>query len=346
MKKDIKLPSLIAEIGCNFVGDLNRAKMLSELAIKSGADYLKYQFFTGKNLINEKYYSQVLQTNGKNVIQAIDKIQLSQTDYEKLFVFNEENGYPWGTSFFSYDDAVVFFEKFSFSKLKTFSFIKIASGETTDFVLLDYLSKLNKELKLPIIISTGISTDKEIKKTISFFKNQSSIYLLHCIVEYPVKTVSLNLNRIKYLRKKFNLISGFSDHSLSITPTVLSIFLGAEIIEKHFTDNRNNIEADNPMSMLPDEFLEIKYYMNNLDKIKGDGKLIISEKEFKELTYARKGLYAKNKINKGDIIKKDNIISQRPNLGYNDAKNYFKIVNKKAIKDIEENEPITLSDIN
>ncbi len=346
MKKDIKLPSLIAEIGCNFTGNLNRAKMLCQLAIKSGADYLKFQFFTGKNLINEKYYSQVLQIDGKNVIQAIDKIQLSQTDYEKLFIFNEKNGYKWGTSFFSYDDAVVFFEKFNFNKLKTFSFIKIASGETTDFVLIDYLSDINKELKLPIIISTGISTDKEIKKIISFFKNQSSIYLLHCIVEYPVKTISLNLSRIKYLRKKFNLISGFSDHSLSITPTILSLFLGAKIIEKHFTDDRNNNEADNPISMLPNEFLEIKNAINNIDKIKGNGKLIISEKEFKELTYARKGLYAKNKIHKGEILKKEDIISQRPNLGYNDAKNYFNILNKKAIKDIEVNEPLSLSDFN
>jgi N,N'-diacetyllegionaminate synthase len=345
MKVKLSTPALIAEIGCNFAGSIERAIFLSQLAIKSGADYLKYQFFSAENLLNEKYYLKALGVENPNIINDINLLQLSSDDYEKLFYSNEKNGYRWGVSYFSVEDAKIFFEEKKFQKLKGFSFLKIASGEITDYPLLEYLSKVNKELNLPVIISTGISSDKEIKKAISFFRNKSNIYLLHCIVEYPVQTKVLNLNRIKYLQKKFNTESGFSDHILSTTYTILSLFFGAKIIEKHFTDSRNNKYADNPISMEPEEFLEIKNAINNFKNILGDGKLIISEKEIKELTYARKGLYASKNLNKNKTIQSSDIVSRRPNLGINDSKYYFNIINKKLNKDINQGEPITLSDI-
>ncbi|NMC66945.1 MAG: hypothetical protein GYA61_01840 [Spirochaetales bacterium] len=345
MKSKLSTPALIAEIGCNFAGSLQRAITLSELAIKSGADYLKYQFFSAENLINEKYYLKTLGIENTNIINEINSLQLSKDNYEKLFYSNEENGYKWGISFFSVEDAKVFFEEKDFHKLKTFSFLKIASGEITDYPLLEYLSKVNRELKLPIIISTGISIDKEIKKVISFFKNQSTIYLLHCIVEYPVQTKELNLNRINYLQKKFDVESGFSDHSLSTIWAILSLFFGAKIIEKHFTDSRDNKFADNPISMQPSEFLEIKNAINNMKNIFGDGKLKISEKEIKELTYARKGLYASKNLGKNQVLRPSDLISRRPNFGKNDSKYYFQLINKKLNKDIKKEDPITLSDI-
>lgn len=344
-KIELKRPSLIAEIGCNFAGSLDRAKFLSRLAIESGADYLKYQFFTGKNLINSKYYSKVLNIDANEVIKTINSIQLTFDQYENLFNFNEENSFNFGVSFFSLDDAMEFFEKRNFANFKTFSFIKIASGEVTDLPLLKYIADINKKLRLPIIISTGISSDKEIKKTLSFFnKKLYGIYLLHCIVEYPVETKILNLNRIKVLAKKFKVDAGFSDHSLSIIPSIISLFFGAKVIEKHFTDSRENKTADNPISMMPSEFIEIKNVISNYNNFYGTGNLIISQKEFKELTYARKGLYAAKKISKGSLLTPSDICSLRPNLGFNDAKIYFKLINKKSKKDIEEGEPLSLND--
>lgn len=339
----LKKPSLIAEIGCNFSGSLDRAKFLSKLAIESGADYLKYQFFTGENLINSKYYSQVLNVDANEVIKTLNSIQLTFDDYEKLFNFNEENGFNFGVSFFSVEDAKEFFEKRNFARFKTFSFMKIASGEVTDLPLSEYISKINKDLRLPIIISTGISTDKEIRQILSFFnKKIYEVFLLHCIVEYPVETKILNLERIKKLSKKFKLNTGFSDHSISTIPSIISLFFGAKVIEKHFTDSRENKTADNPISMTPSEFLQIKNAIQNYKDFFGTGNLIISQKEFKELTFARKGLYAAKKISKGSKLLPSDICSLRPNLGYNDAKLYFNFLNKKSKKDIEEGEPLSL----
>ncbi|MEJ5272534.1 MAG: N-acetylneuraminate synthase family protein [Spirochaetota bacterium] len=345
MKNKLLTPSLIAEIGCNFNGSLERAIFLSDLAIKSGADYLKYQFFSAENLINKEYYTKVLQLDNPNIISEINMLQLSSDEYKNLFLFNEKNGYKWGVSFFSVEDAKIFFEENKFQNFRNFAFIKIASGEITDYPLLEYLSKINKGLRLPVIISTGISNNKEIKKAITFFKKNCNIYLLHCIVEYPIQTDELNLSRIKYLNKKFKAEAGFSDHSLSIIPSILSLFFGSKIIEKHFTDSRNNKSADNPISMQPEEFIEIKKAINNIKKIYGDGKLKISQKELKELTYARKGLYASKELAKNMILTSNDIISRRPNLGRNDSKYYFKIINKKLNKDIKAGEPITLSDV-
>ncbi|MFN3411311.1 MAG: N-acetylneuraminate synthase family protein [Exilispira sp.] len=345
MKKGIKLPSIIAEIGCNFNGSLQRALKLSELAIENGADYLKYQFFYGNNLINEKYYKKVLNLNSDKLVESINAIQLKIDEYEKLFSFNETNQFNWGVSFFSIEDAKIFFEDKKFHNFNTFSFIKIASGEITDYPLLEYLSCINKKLNLPIIISTGISKDSEIKRSIKFFKNSGEIYLLHCIVEYPIQTKELNLNRINRLHKKFGFTPGFSDHSLSIIPSIISLFFGSKIIEKHFTDNRDDKSADNPISILPEELKELKDFLKIYHKFAGNGKLKISDKELHELTYARKGLYASKKISKDSIISPMDISSRRPNLGYNDACLFYKFINKKAKVDIEKDEPLNLSQL-
>ncbi len=345
MIKNLSIPSLIAEIGCNFAGSLERAKFLSKLAIDSGADYLKYQFFNAENLINLSSYLKVLSLDNTNLIKEINSLQLNEKQYLNLFNFNDENGYRWGSSFFSVEDAKLFFEKYQFQDFKTFSFIKIASGEITDIPLLDYLSRINKNLHYPVIISTGIATDREIKKAISFFKGFCEIYLLYCIVEYPVQSKEMNLKRIKYLKKKFKVETGFSDHSISIVPSIISLSYDAKIIEKHFTDSRENKEADNPISMLPEEFVQIKNAMKNYPYYHGDGRLKISEKEYKELTYARKGLYASQKIEKNSLIKPEYIVSRRPNLGNNDVQLYYKIINKKAIKIIEKDQHITVKDV-
>ncbi len=267
MEKRLKTPSLIAEIGLNFAGSLLNAKNLSSLAIQSGADYLKYQFFYAENLLNLKYYSKVLNLNNENLIDDINSLQLNLQDYDNLFKFNEENNFLWGCSFFSVEDAKIFFEDKNFYKYNTFSFIKIASGELTDYPLLDYLGYINKNLNLPVIISTGIAQDEEIRKAISFFKGFCKIFLLHCIVEYPIQTNDLNLKRIKYLSKKFKVESGFSDHSIFTYPAILSLLYGSKIIEKHFTDCRNNKSADNPISTEPEELKQIKYAIKNLQNL-------------------------------------------------------------------------------
>jgi sialic acid synthase SpsE len=343
--RNIKTPCLIAEIGLNHCGSLKRAENLTALAFENGADLVKYQYFSPSFLINEPYYNMAMGSSDNHVIQTLEKLQLNKSDFIDLVKFNDENDFRWGTSFFSYEDVDDFFRTDSLINSKTFSFIKVASGEITDYPMLESLALYNKNLNLPVIISCGLSTTNEIKRALSFFRKDALCYLLHCIVEYPVVSDNLNLSRIKYLSKRFNLVSGFSDHSLTTSTAILSLYFGSKIVEKHFTDSRELKEADNAISMEPKDFKEISYFLKNFEKVRGNPKGSLSEKEVKELTYARKGIYSKDNIKKDNLINKNCLTTQRPNLGSNDAKLYYQITNKKAKKDINKGDPINRQDI-
>ena len=222
--------------------------------------------------------------------------------------------------------------------IKKTDFIKIPSGEITNLKLLNFLSKHNKK----IILSTGMANIKEINKAIKILTkyglDKSKISLLHCISDYPAKIKNINLASIKFLKEKYKIKVGFSDHTKSINVPSLAVLAGASIIEKHFTLNKLLKGPDHKASLNPIEFKNGKS-SKRPETILGDEEKKVNVAEKKNLIYVRKSLVAKKKINKGEKFNEKNLTVKRPGDGIC-ASNYLNYLNKIAKKNYKINEKI------
>ncbi|MCX8058135.1 MAG: N-acetylneuraminate synthase family protein [Spirochaetes bacterium] len=324
---------LIAEIGLNHCGDINRAINLINKAINSGADYIKFQYFKSENLFNFNEYKKLLNLNDI-FNNKIDKLLLNDQDFIKTINYCITNNIRFGISFFSKIDIInisnLYYKIFEKNLFSHISFLKIASGEVNDVPLLEEYLKISLKFNIPILISVGATSDSEISFLLKFFKKiKNNIVLLHCRIKYPADFDNFNLCRIEYLRKKFKVKTGLSDHSIGIEIPLLSLKYKPEFIEKHFTDSREIKQADNPISSNEDEFRIIKNFILKYDSINGDGKFNLLENEKNELKYARKGIYLNKNKQLNEKIDDNDIITLRPNLFFNDAFNYKRAINKK-----------------
>jgi|SRR3972149_2851221 len=218
---------------------------------------------------------------------------------------------------------------------------KIGSGDILDFVMLDYIRKTNK----PIILSSGMHTLDELRQSYKFLATkQIDISILHCVSEYP--TMQPNLLTIPFLKKEFNKTKiGYSSHYVGIDDAITAIYLGAEIIEKHFTLNRNFWGSDHKVSLLPNEFKKMILYIKNknfnlLNKnLYGNYGKFLFKGEKKYIKIFEKGLYAYQNISKGQIIYDDMICSMRSkNRAF--SNNYNKIINSIANKNYKKYDKI------
>ena len=220
-------------------------------------------------------------------------------------------------------------------------FAKIPSGEITNYPLLNFQSKNYKK----IILSTGMSNVREIDFALKIFKKnnikKSNIFLLHCTSSYPAPVDELNMNSMLYLKKKFKLSVGYSDHSDSVITPVIATTLGAEIIEKHFTVNKNYPGPDHKSSVNVSEFTEIvkSVRFTNLALGNFEKKCTKSEKKNKKLV--RKSIYALDDIKKGEIFTEKNIITLRPERGIK-ANQWNRVLGKKSKKNIKKFDLITI----
>ena len=221
-------------------------------------------------------------------------------------------------------------------------FYKISSGDLNNFSLLKHILKKKK----PIILSTGRSSYLEIKNTISFLKknNFNKYSILHCVSIYPADVKILNLNSIKFLKKKFKCKIGFSDHSKGIEASIAAFVLGAEFIEKHITLNVNDKGPDHKASTEPTEFKKMVLALRNLEKGIGYETKKVLKIERKGRVKSRRGVYAKKNLLKNQRIEYDDIICKRPAFGI-EPENFFKIIGKKVKKNIEKDEPLTWNNI-
>ena len=291
---------IIAEIGINHNGKFNNIVNLINLAKKAGADAVKFQLFNPQTLSNpeNKKRYKILKKN-ETLFQFWNKVKIKKKWLRKISYQCKKKKIEFGFSVF---------DKESLNLLKKidFNFIKIASSDINDFVLLEEIKKYNK----PIIVSTGMANIREIKRIYNFFDKK--IYLLHCVSLYPTELKDINLNRIKKLSKIFNFKIGFSDHTIGTIAAIKAFDLGANIIEKHFTLEKNMIGPDHKSSADYNDLRQICYYIKKNKTFLNDGKINPSKNELKMKKFCRKGLYAKINIKKGDIFSQKNIIIRRP----------------------------------
>ena len=310
----------IAEVGSNHEGSFSEAKKLVISASKSKADVVKLQIFTSENMVSKKY--------DKKRFNHFTKLQLNKKQNIKLLKIIKS--YKKKTSASIWDvEQINFFKNYV-------DIFKIGSGDIHNFQIIKKVIQTKK----PLIISTGLSNLKDISLTINFIKKIDRNYLkkkklaiLHCNTSYPTPFNDSNLGTIKYLKDKFDLNIGYSDHTIGDEILVYSYLSGAKIIEKHFSNNiRKKTFRDHAISLdknSVDEFLNKIKKISSYFHIKKN--LSDSEKNQNNLYSFRRSVYAKRDISKNEKFSEKNIICLRP-FRNNKALKFFDLINKRSKK--------------
>lgn len=331
---------IIAEAGVNHNGSLENAFMLVDAAVNAGVDYVKFQTFKADKLVAKSakkavYQIQNTRNEKDSQLDMLKKLELSHSDHEKLIHYcNEKNIKFFSTAF----DI----ESLQYLKDIGLDLVKIPSGEITN---LPYLRKA-ATLFGKVILSTGMSTLEDIRLAVEVFTNEGiprkDITILHCNTEYPTPMQDVNMKAMLHIGKTFNTEIGYSDHTLGVEVPIAAVALGACIIEKHFTLDKEMEGPDHAASLEPDELKAMVSSIRNIEKaISGSGIKEPSESEKKNIVIARKSIVAKKKVKKGEYFTEENITVKRPGSGISPML-WDEVLGKVAIKDFEEDDLISL----
>ena len=321
---------IIAEAGVNHNGDIELAKRLVDIASECGIDAIKFQTFKAENVVakNTPKADYQIKNTGTNESQyeMIKKLELSEDEFIELYKYTKKKGLIFLSTPFDFESADFLDE--------LVSAFKISSTDLTNLPFLEYIAEKGK----PIILSTGMGTLGEIEEAVNTIREiNDDLILLHCVTNYPASFESLNLRAIKTLKEAFKLPVGYSDHSLGIYAPIAAVALGAVVIEKHFTLDKNLPGPDHKASLNPEELKEMVNAIRLIEKALGDGikRPTPEEEEIKKV--ARRSLVANVDIPKGTVIKKEMIAIKRPGTGI-EPKYLNVVIGKRAKRDIKKDE--------
>jgi len=336
---------IIAEIGCNFDGSLDRAKMLAKLAKESGADALKIQNFLASKLVSQKGFEGVKlahqQKWKKSTTEVYKEAEFPREWLQELSDYCKSINIDFFSS--PYDiDAVDELEKIGVPAYK------IGSGEIDNLEFLRYVAEKQK----PIIIACGASSIEEIRQALSVVRETGNqqVVLLQCTTNYPSMLADSNLNAMVSLKKEFGIEVGLSDHTVGkegggddpfngITAPMTMVALGGVVIEKHFTDDNKRKGNDHPFAMNADDFKVMVDSMRAVEKALGGGQKRVLDSEKETAIIQRRGIYAKEDIEAGEEITHDKIEFLRPAL-FMRPPQVKNILGKKTKYKINKGDPI------
>lgn len=326
---------IIAEAGVNHNGDINIAKELVREAKRCGADIVKFQTFNPRKLASRYAVMADYQKENLGFEEPQDamlgRLTLRQEEYVMLADYCREIGIKFLSTPFEIE-SVKFLNDLQ-------DIWKIPSGEITNYPYLVEIAKTGKE----IILSTGMSTLQEVDDALAVLQGNGAgkITLLHCTTNYPTPMQDVNLNAMLTLKSKCCCAVGYSDHTKGIEVPIAAVALGAEIIEKHFTLDRNMEGPDHKASLEPDELEAMVKAIRNIEKAMGDGIKEPSESEKSNIAVVRKSIIAADSIKAGDILTEKNLTTKRPGTGINPMK-WNEVLGTRAIRDFEEDELIEI----
>lgn len=330
---------IIAEAGVNHNGCVDTALKMIRVAKDAGVDAVKFQTFSATKSISKlaKMAKYQIKNTGKveSQLDMVKKYELTFEEHLVLKKYADEIGIEFLSSPFDMD-SVELLEKLGVSMYK------IASGEIVNHPLLRLIAKKNK----PIIMSTGMSTIGEIEEAINIIEKEQnySITLLQCTSNYPPKYENVNLNVMGTLEKCFQYPIGYSDHTIGDEIAIAAVALGATIIEKHFTLDKNMEGPDHLVSLEPTELSKMVQRIRNVELAMGDYKKTIADDEIETRLAARKSIVASKKIIKGSLISLDDITLKRPGTGLL-PKYIDNIIGRKVSRNIEPDDLITYKDL-
>lgn len=352
---------IIAEAGVNHNGSIEMAKELVDVAAHAGADAVKFQTFKAEEVISrhapKAEYQKKTTTETESQLEMVKKLELDEDAHRLLIEHCRSRNIQFLSTPFDFDSINLLAHKLNLPRLK------IPSGEITNGPFLLHIARTGK----PVILSTGMSTLGEVETALGvlafgylFNSDQPSpekfhdaycsedgckiiegkVVLLHCTTEYPAPFNEVNLRAMATMRTDFGVPVGLSDHTSGIAVPIAAVALGATIIEKHFTLDKNLPGPDHKASLEPDELKAMVTAIRQVEKTLGNGLKVPSPSELKNREIARKSLVAAKPILKGTVFSQENIMMKRPGTGISPMY-YWDLLGKKSDKDYSEDELIT-----
>lgn len=327
---------IIAEAGDNHNGDFNTALKLVDVAKRAGADCVKFQTFVTEEIISK--YAEMAEYQKKNTgkeesqFEMVKRLELSFDEFRKIKEYCDRVGIQFLSTPFDLKSV-------DFLNELGVPFFKIPSGEITNY---PYLIKIAHTGK-PAVMSTGMCEPDEILAAINVLEKNGSgeITLLHCNTEYPTPLKDVNLYAMRTMKKMFGKKVGYSDHTKGIEVPVAAVALGACVIEKHFTLDKNMPGPDHKASLEPDELGRMVKNIRNIEIALGDGVKRVSESERKNIAIARKSIVARRNIQEGEILTEENLAVKRPGTGINPMQ-WMEVLGTRAVRDFKEDELIEI----
>ena len=326
---------IIAEAGVNHNGSLELAYKLVEAAKEAGADCVKFQTFRSEKMVSK--YAQKADYQKENTGEGsqedmLRKLELSFDAFLKLKDYCDQVGIRFLSTPFDR-------ESIEFLNTLDMPLWKIPSGEVTDYPYLVALAKTGK----PVVMSTGMCDMADIQSAVSVLRENGSgdIVLLQCNTEYPTPYGDVNLSAMKTMRDAFGLKVGYSDHTKGIEIPIAAVALGATIIEKHFTLDRNMEGPDHKASLEPDELSVMVQAIRHIESAIGNGVKAPSDSEKKNMGIARKSIVALTKIRKGEVLSESNITTKRPGTGISPMR-WNEVLGMRALRDFQKDELIEI----
>jgi N,N'-diacetyllegionaminate synthase len=336
MKKKV---IIIAEAGVNHNGDINIAKRLIDVAADAGVDYVKFQTFKANKIVTKHAERADYQNkNTKNLdtqYEMLKKLELNEDSHHLLIKYCNDKGIRFLSTGFDLD-SLEFLHKIGIR------LAKIPSGEITNYPYLKKVAQLYSE----VVLSTGMSDIDDINKALSillkFGVKKENITILHCNTEYPTPMSDVNLKAMLHIQAELDVKIGYSDHTLGIEVPIAAVALGAIVIEKHFTLDRNLPGPDHRASLEPNELKSMVKSIRNIEKaLSGSEIKEPSKSEIKNKQIIRKSIVAIRPIAKGEIFNDNNIGTKRPGTGISPI-NWESVIGQVSKNNFEQDELISL----
>tara|TARA_B100002052_G_C15883463_1_gene600499 strand:+ start:3287 stop:4321 length:1035 start_codon:yes stop_codon:yes gene_type:complete len=339
-----KKVTIIAEAGVNHNGDINIAKKLIDVASDAGADYVKFQTFKSEELVSQTakkadyQIKNMSESLDENQFEMLKKLELSQNDHQILIDYTKSKNIKFLSTAFD-------IKSINFLDSLKLELIKVPSGEITNYT---YLKEIAKK-QMPIILSTGMADIKEIKSAMDILLangvSKDNITILHCNTEYPTPMKDVNLHAMLTIKDIFKVKVGYSDHTEGVEVSVAAVALGASVIEKHFTLDKNFPGPDHKASLNPEELKSMVKQIRNIEQaISGDGEKKPSESEIKNKDIVRKSIHLSKNVKKGQKISENLLICLRPGDGISPMEIPL-IIGKSFAKDLKSFSKLKHSDI-
>jgi len=329
---------IIAEAGVNHNGNMNMAYQMIGVARNAGVDAVKFQNFKtellAKRDLEKETYQKENSYDVESQFEMLKRLELSEGETISLKEYSEKAGLKFIST--PYDrESVDLLERIGVDQFK------VGSGEITDLPFLEYIAKKQK----PMIISTGASYINEIEEAVEVISAYNKeIILLHCTSCYPTRLKDVNLDAMKTLMQIFEFPVGYSDHTTGIYVSVAAVAIGAKVIEKHFTLDKELSGPDHKASLNPDELKEFVAAIREIETAMGDYEKRPCDSEEETRLKGRRSILTKSRIRKGEVITEDLLITKRPGTGI-PPKRLREIIGKRAKRDMEEDSLISLEDI-
>lgn len=335
----MKKTYIIAEAGVNHNGNIDLAIELIRKAKEAGADCVKFQTFKAEQIVTQTSpkanYQLLVTDSNESQFEMLKKLELKMEHYPILISYCREIGIDFMSTPYNFEDV-------DFLNSLGIDSFKIASGQLTEIPFLRYAAKKMKRM----IISTGMANMSDVFLAVQTIRGEGNqnIVVLQCTTNYPSKIEDSNLLAMVSIKDACKVKVGYSDHVENNYACLASVALGAEIVEKHFTLDRNMEGPDHSCSLEPNEFKELVLGIRNIELAMGDGLKIPTKAELENSNGMKRSIVAVTKIKKGETINIEQIGFKRPFNGL--SPNLLNdILGKVALKDIEIDEPIQLNSI-